>query len=143
MVIKCDVLVVGSGAAGPCVARATALKGLNTIIIEKDFSAGMNIQCAESMSKYMCAWHPFKIPSEQLRWELKGMRFWAEDILIERESDQWGAYNVDREKFDHWLCNQAIKAGAKFFSNTKLVDLEIGNNFVVNKVFLNTLIAFI
>jgi len=139
MAISCDVLVVGAGPAGSSAARAAALNGAKTILIEKDHAAGMNIQCAESISKYLMHCLPFPIPKEQLIWEMTGMRFWAKDIIIERTEEQWHGYNLNREKFDKWLSYEAVKAGAKFLTNTKLVDLDFDSNYIVKKAYVKTL----
>jgi len=138
MVIKCDVLVVGAGPAGSSAARAAALNGAKTILIEKDPAAGMNIQCAESISKYLMPYLPFPIPKEQLIWEIRGMLFWAENMLIKKEGEKWGAYNINREKFDRWLADEAVRAGAKFFTDTKLVHLDFDNEYIVKKAFVKT-----
>ena len=138
MVIKCDVLVVGAGPAGSSAARAAAMGGAKTILIEKDPAAGMNIQCAESISKYLMPYLPFPIPKEQLTWEIIGMRFWAEGITIERTDEQWQGYNINREKFDKWLADEAVKAGAKFLTSTKLVDLDFNDDYIVKKAHVKT-----
>lgn len=139
MTISCDVLVVGAGPAGSSAARAAAMGGAKTILIEKDPDAGMNIQCAESISKYLMSYLPFPIPKEQLMWELKGMRFWAEGILIERIDEQWQGYNINREKFDKWLADEAVRAGTKFLTSTKLVDLDFNEDYVVKIAHVKTL----
>ncbi len=131
-------LVVGAGPAGSSAARAAALNGAKTILIEKDHAAGMNIQCAESISKYLMPCLPFPIPKEQLIWETTGMRFWAEGITIERTDEQWHGYNINRGKFDKWLADEAVRAGAKFLTNTKLVDLDFNDDYIVKKAHIKT-----
>ena len=138
MAISCDILVVGAGPAGSSAARAAAMGGAKTILIEKDPAAGMNIQCAESISKYLMPYLPFPIPKEQLTWEIIGMRFWAEGITIERTDEQWQGYNINREKFDKWLADEAVKAGAKFLTSTKLVDLDFNDDYIVKKAHVKT-----
>ena len=138
MTVSCDVLVVGAGPAGSSAARAAAIKGARTILVEKNPAAGMNIQCAESLSKYLLKYLPLPIPKDQLIWEMTGMQFWAEGITIERTEAQWHGYNVNRERFDKWLADEAVKSGAHLLTNTKLVHLDFDDNYVVNKVHLKT-----
>ena len=53
MTIECDVLVVGGGPAGCSAARAAAMKGLKTILIEEHEEIGSPVQCAEGIGKYL------------------------------------------------------------------------------------------
>ena len=84
MDLECDVLVIGAGPAGSSAARACALAGLNTVIIDKREEVGYPVRCAEGISEYLFPFLPFRIPKEQLIWTTKGMEFWAEDIMIRR-----------------------------------------------------------
>jgi len=138
MTIECDVLVVGGGPAGSSAARAAAKKGAKTILIEEDPEIGKPVQCAEGIGKYLIPFLPFKIPKEQLKWEIKGMTFWADDILIERNGGIWSGYTVNRTEWDKWLTSLAIKEGAQVKCNSKLVDLEYDDEYVVNKAIVKT-----
>ena len=122
MVINCDVLVVGGGPAGCSAARASARGGAKTILIEEHPEIGVPVQCAEGIGKYLIPFLPFKVPQEQLRWEIKGMTFWADDILIKRDGGIWSGYTVDRAIWDQWLASLAKGEGAEIRVNTKLID---------------------
>jgi len=138
MTIECDVLVVGGGPAGCSAARAAAKQGAKTILIEEHEEIGIPVQCAEGIGKYLIPFLPFKIPGEQLKWEIKGMTFWADDILIERNGGIWAGYTLNRAEWDKWLASLAVKEGAQLKCNSKLVDLEYDDNFIVKKAIVKT-----
>ncbi|MEM5778247.1 MAG: NAD(P)/FAD-dependent oxidoreductase, partial [Candidatus Aenigmatarchaeota archaeon] len=133
MSINCDVLVIGAGPAGSSAARAAALNGANVILIEKQEKPG-KVACGEAISSMLFSLLPFKIPKNQLKWKLSGMRFYVEDLEIERKGNFWESYSIDRKKFDQWLAKEAVKAGAKLLTNTELIDLEHENYFVKEAV---------
>jgi len=133
MTIECDVLVIGGGPAGCSAARASAKQGAKTILIEEDKEIGKPVQCAEGIGKYLIPFLPFKIPPNQLIWEIKGMTFWADDILIERNGRIWSGYTINRTEWDKWLAEQAVNQGAEIKTNSQLIDLEFNDSFFVKK----------
>jgi digeranylgeranylglycerophospholipid reductase len=133
MSIECDVLVVGAGPAGSCAARAAAINGAETIFIDKKDEIGIPVQCAEGIGKYLFPYLPFKIPDEQLIWQMDGIYFQVEDIGIEKKGDFWKSYSVNRNKFDKWIAQLAINEGANLQTNTELIDLKFDNKNNVKK----------
>lgn len=131
--ISCDVLVVGAGPAGLTAARATAMRGLKTIVIEEHAEIGEPVQCGEAIGEYLFPYLPFPIPKEQLIWRIKGMYFWADGIAIKREGKIWSGYAINRGKWDKWLANLAIEKGAKILTGTTLMSLEFDDDFHVDK----------
>ena len=133
MSVTCDVLVVGAGPAGCSAARSASLNGARTIFIDKKEEIGNPVQCAEGIGEYLFPYLPFKIPKEQLIWKIDGMFFWADDISIEKIGDQWKGYSVDRQKFDRWLSELAVKNGAELWTGTELTEFEFDNDNNVKK----------
>jgi len=138
MTIECDVLVIGGGPAGSSAARAAAKLGAKTILIEEDKEIGRPVQCAEGIGKYLIPFLPFKIPQEQLKWEIKGMTFWAQDILIERNGGIWAGYTINRTEWDQWLASLAVKEGAQIKTNSKLIDMDFDDRFIVKKAIVKS-----
>jgi len=134
MTITCDVLVVGGGPAGCSAARAASKKGLKTILIEEHEEIGKPVQCAEGIGSYLFDFMPFTIPKDQLKWKINGMYFWADDIAIKKEGGMWSGYSIDRSDWDKWLANLAKKEGVEILNNTKLISLEYGKNYEVQRV---------
>lgn len=133
MSIECDVLVIGSGPAGSSVARATAKKGLKTILIEEDKEIGRPVQCAEGIGSYLIPFMPFEIPKEQLIWKIEGMYFWANDVAFIKKGGIWSGYTIERSKWDKWLASLATNIGTTLLTNTKLTSLDYDNNYRVKK----------
>jgi digeranylgeranylglycerophospholipid reductase len=133
MSIKCDVLVIGAGPAGSSAARAAAMNGAKTIFIDKKEEIGNPVKCAEGIGDFLFPYLPFRIPKEQLIWEMDGMFFWTDDISIEKRGDFWKSYSVDRKKFDKWLSELAINNGAELFTNTELTDIELDEENNIKK----------
>lgn len=128
MTIKCDVLVVGGGPAGCSAARAAAMNGLKTILIEDHEEIGSPVQCAEGIGSYLFPHMPFKIPKKQLKWKIDGMYLWANDVAVKKEGGIWSGYAIDRKEWDNWLASMAINEGAEFLTDTKLLSIEFGKN---------------
>jgi len=134
MSIKCDVLVVGGGPAGCSAARSAAKNGAKTILIEEDPEIGKPVQCAEGIGKYLIPFLPFKIPPNLLKWNIKGMTFWADNILIKRNGGIWSGYTINRTEWDKWLASLAKSEGVLINLNSKLIDLEYNDDNIVKKV---------
>jgi len=131
LTLECDVLVVGAGPAGSSAARAAAEGGAKTVFIEKKKEVGVPVQCAEAIGSYLIPYLPFKMPEDQLLWRIDGVSFTVDDITIERTGGIWSGYAINRERFDKWLAAEAVKAGAKLFLGTELVDLETEGEYIV------------
>jgi digeranylgeranylglycerophospholipid reductase len=128
----CDVLVVGGGAAGSTAARSSALKGANTLIIEKN-SDTVKQACAEALTCSVIPFMPFKIPKTQLKWKIDGMKLYADGLSILRKGGLWEGYSIERKEFNPWITNQALEAGASILADTELIDLELNKDNQVIK----------
>lgn len=137
MSLKFDVLVVGAGPAGCSAARASALKGYKTLIIDKKQEIGNPVQCAEGVGEYLFPYLPFNIPKDQLIWKIEGMSFWVDNISTEKKEEWWKGYTIDRNKFDKWLSIIAVNQGAELWTNAELIDLEFDSGKQVNKAMIN------
>jgi len=121
--IKCDVLVVGGGVSGSSAARSAAMNGAKTIIIEKN-SDTVKPACAEAISDYLLPLLPFQLPRAQLKWNIIGLKFYADGLSISRKGNFWKGFGIERSKINPWITHQAMKAGAKLSTKTELVNLE-------------------
>jgi len=130
---RCDVLVVGGGAAGSSAARSSALNGINTLIIEKN-SDTIKQACAEALTCSNIPFMPFKIPKTQLKWKIDGMKLYADGLSITRKGGLWEGYSIERKEFNPWITNQALEAGATILTDTELIDLESDTDNQVSKV---------
>jgi digeranylgeranylglycerophospholipid reductase len=138
MAIECDVLVVGAGPAGSSAARAAALGGAKTIFIDKKTEVGAPVQYTECVSGFLLPFLPIKVPQNQFRWKIEGIRFWADRITVDRVGALWEGYSVDRNHFDKWLSQEAVAGGASLRLDTELVDLEFDGSGNVKKAVIKT-----
>jgi digeranylgeranylglycerophospholipid reductase len=133
MTIECDILVIGGGPAGSSAARAASRRGMETIVIDKKEEIGTPVQCAEGVGKFLFPYLPFRIPDKYLIWKMDGMVFWTDDISLQKTGNFWKSYSIDRKKFDKWISELAINDGAKVFTNTELIDIEINDDALIRK----------
>lgn len=136
MNIDCDVLVVGGGPAGSSAARAAAMHGAKTILIDKKEEIGNPVQCAEGIGEFLFPYMPFKIPNEYLTWKMDGMFFWTDNLSMEKSGDYWKSYSIERRKFDKWISEIAKEKGTELFTNTELIDVELEDDYKINKAII-------
>ncbi len=128
--MECDVLVIGCGPAGAAAARAAALKGAKTVVIEKNRTIGVPVRCAEGIGAYLLGKVPFRIPRNKFRWSIKGMRFYSDGLCLERTGSFWEGFTLDRDTFDQWLASLAAEAGAQILTETNAVSAEMHGDIV-------------
>ncbi|MDD5317741.1 MAG: NAD(P)/FAD-dependent oxidoreductase [Candidatus ainarchaeum sp.] len=122
--LDCDVLVIGCGPAGACAARAAAMSGAKTIVVERNAVVGTPVRCAEGVGEYLLGLAPFRIPKGLLRWRIEGMRFRAENLKFELKGGFWEGYTIDRDRFDQWLARLSEAEGAKVLTGTTIIFAE-------------------
>jgi digeranylgeranylglycerophospholipid reductase len=129
--VRADVLVVGAGPAGSCVARELAEKGIDVLAIDRRREIGYPVQCGEFLPT------PDELRRILPRSEDYGDLFDIERGLIERETRaiellgpkgvryeiDFRGMTLDRRRFDKSLWNKAEKAGAKLVKETEFQGL--------------------
>ena len=129
--MKSDVLVVGAGPAGSCVARELAESGVDVLTIDRRKEIGYPVQCGEFLPT------PDELRRILPRSEDYGGLFDIDRGLIEREThviELFGPRGIkykigfrgmtlDRRRFDKSLWNKAEKAGAKLVKETEFQGL--------------------
>jgi digeranylgeranylglycerophospholipid reductase len=138
MTIECDVLVIGAGPAGSSAAWAAAKGGARTIFIDKKKEVGVPVQCAEGIGRYLIPHLPFKIPKELLKLKIEGIRFWADELTLERTGGWWSGFSINRKEFDKWLALRAVKGGGELLLETELIDLEVDEKYQVTSALIKT-----
>jgi len=135
MVIKCDVLIIGGGPAGSSAARAAALNGANTVLIEKK-SKITQVACAEGVGSYLFPLLPFKIPKNQLIWKINGMSFSDGSTELLQKGNFYKGWSLERKNFDYWLLEKAKTTGVNVMLNTQLIDLKFSKEYHVNEAII-------
>ena len=132
--LKTDILVVGSGPAGSSVARYAAEKGAKVVFLERRKEVGVPVRCGEFMPcvdeigkmfpKAESIEETFDIPSHLRVRETTAIR------LVDpkgRNTDlPFIGYTTDRDRFDQYLADQAVKAGAELIKGCKFEGIKDG-----------------
>mgnify|MGYP001161942699 CR=1 FL=1 len=132
MEIECDVLVIGCGPAGAAAARASALAGAKTLVVEKKEKIGEPVACGEAIGACYLGMLPFQIPEEQLLLRLDGMKIGYNGHSAERTGGIWPGYAIDRARFDKFLAHEAMQAGAKVMASTSPISMELSGNEIAS-----------
>ncbi len=120
-----DVLVVGAGPAGGSCALHCAKNGLSTLIIEEHEKIGEPVHCGECLSIYATQNTGINPPESVLSEHVKGVRvIWPDGTPTVLNEE---GFVLEKEKFEQWLCGQAVEAGAELMLGTRLEELKREN----------------
>jgi geranylgeranyl reductase family protein len=106
-----DLIVVGAGPAGSSAARAAAREGLQVLILEKE-SFPRYKPCGGAFSEKARSLLEFEIPKEICERVITGARVHYRDRAIEIHKGYPLSTLVTRSRFDAFLLQQALGAGA-------------------------------
>lgn len=135
--LKYDVIVVGAGPGGSCAARAAALAGLRTVMLEKRQEIGTPVRCGEGIAT---AWLNDIGVQPQKDWvanEVDGARIFApNEQYVTLDAAQAGnetGFVVERDMFDKYLAREAIRAGSDVMIKTNALGLIMDKDTSVPK----------
>ncbi|WP_028306651.1 FAD-dependent oxidoreductase [Desulfitibacter alkalitolerans] len=141
MTEKFDVIVVGAGPAGISTALLTARAGLNTILIERgDFPGSKNVMGGVLYRHPTEQIVPGFYKAAPLERHIIEQRLWILDKdsavtlgykTSRHGSEPYNAFTVLRARFDRWLADKAVEAGALLITETVVEDLIIKNEKVI------------
>jgi digeranylgeranylglycerophospholipid reductase len=112
-----DVIVIGAGPGGSIAAKICAEKGLNVALVEKNSRPGEKI-CAGGLELQLI--REFNIKEEVIECFPNSIFLCNRKQMTEKKIQ---CANVYRSKFDAFLAENAIEAGAKFFPLTKCLNV--------------------
>jgi len=120
---RTEVLIVGAGPAGAVLARELAQSGVDVLLCDKaKFPRGKT--CAGGLALRTLALLPFDITPVVERF-ITGIGFTMNlETFSLRRYPQPIMATVRREKFDHFLVQEAVKAGANFLEESHFVSLS-------------------
>ena len=107
-----DVAVIGAGPAGSSAARAAALAGLETVLLEKE-RLPRDKPCGGVFSQKSRSYLDFDLPAETICAEVTGVRLAFDGCAAEFGDRIPFAWLVRRADFDHYLARKAVEAGAE------------------------------
>lgn len=125
-----DVIVVGTGPAGSVLAYLLAKRGLDVLILEratlpryKSCGGGVTWKAMQNL--------PFDVSSVFENKAVGGVVTYAGQQLLKVEVGWPVAWLVMRDRFDHYLVQQAVKAGARLVEGISVSGVEERNDRVV------------
>jgi len=124
-----DVLIVGGGPSGLCLAARLAGSGIHVRVLEKKEEIGSNIVCAGIIGKEI--FDDFGLNKDSALGELQAVRLNSPfgTSIVYRHPKAF-AYVVDRGKFDRNLAKEATEKGAVIELDTKAEDVRISEDGV-------------
>jgi len=127
-----DVFIAGGGIAGSVAAKFTAMGGLKTLFIEKYKTPRMK-SCSGIQFPYMEKIIGEKTPEEKLCTnKLNRIEFHRPDG--KKINAPYKMINFTRDVYDDWLNQVAIKYGAEFRDEHRLIDWGIVDDYVLVKI---------
>ncbi len=120
---KYDVVVVGSGIAGPIIARNVAKAGFSVLLIDKKWAIGTPKQCAEGIS--IKVFDKYDIPYDKrfINREIYGAKLYSPSgYELELRYKEVSGVILERKVFDKMLAYYAAKAGADVLARTEALD---------------------
>lgn len=122
---ECDVLVVGAGPAGSGAARASALAGARTLMIDRKKEIGTPVQCGEVIGLELLKRSGVRVPSSCIVARQGFTRFvLGREVVIDNTEAYWQALTVERKVLDKHLAFRAASAGASVQADTRLLSVR-------------------
>lgn len=120
-----DIIVVGAGPAGSRVAAGLASRGFRVAVCERQPRAGAFSCCTGLVG--LEAVNLLDIPPEIIQHEARSARLFSPDGTSLRVwRDEVQACVLDRPALDSLLAGRAAAAGAEYFYDTAVMDVETG-----------------
>lgn len=122
--MKYDVVIAGAGPAGAVAALECARTGLRVLILEKEelpryktCAGGVTAAAADLLG---CA-----IPDEIIEARCSSFKGFYGSKCIHINTEKEFMYIVSRDKFDYWLVNAAVRAGACLREGEKVASFDV------------------
>lgn len=122
--MKYDVIVVGSGPAGSSAARRCALKGLETLIIEKEKLPRYK-PCGGGITTKTQSMLDFPLTDDLIECECFGLKINYKGYEVEERIDKRVAILTMRDRFDAYLTKKAVEAGAELKENEEVKAVDV------------------
>ena len=116
-----DVIIVGAGPAGSTCAYTCAKKGLNVLLLDRE-NFPRRKPCGGAVSAQALSRLDFSLPPEVVERECFGVRVHLGSHHTEVSGDRRIAVMVRRDRFDHYLAEQAVAQGAAFRQGEPVIE---------------------
>ncbi len=120
-----DVVVIGAGPAGSRCSEIMAKNGLDVVVFEKRAEIGAPKRCAEGLGVEAIKRLGFSGKENFVMQTINGAYVYPPDISLKKSIiyNETAGYILERKLFDKVLAYKAAKAGAKFFTNSEVLDV--------------------
>ncbi len=117
-----DAVIVGAGPAGGRAGVELAKAGRSVLFLEKRDVVGVPVQCGEGLSKFGLDNAGLPEDEDWIRERVKGVKALLPDgtnftVTIP-------GFCIDRAKFDQWVVQRAVDAGAELRTRTKVTNVH-------------------
>lgn len=119
-----DVVIAGAGPAGSTCGRICAKAGLRTLLLERETFPRPK-PCGGALSGRALSHLGLSLPPGLIERECYGVRVHYGKHRVEVRKDLPIAVMVSREKFDHYLAQQAVEAGASLHEEEPVREFSV------------------
>jgi geranylgeranyl reductase family protein len=124
-----DLIIVGGGPAGSSAGRRAGIKGLHTLLIEKEVFPRYKA-CGGALSERALSCLDFPLPPFVREREIFGVRFRFKDSVIEGFHESRIATMVTRSILDDYLLEKGREAGIEIKVGEKVIDCKEKDDLV-------------
>lgn len=107
-----DVAIIGAGPAGSSAARRLALRGISTVVLEREAMPRRKV-CGGALSEHALGYLDFPLPDSLMDWQCHGARVHYGKRVLTARLPQRIAVLTTRSRFDRFLLDKAQEAGAQ------------------------------
>lgn len=124
-----DIIIVGAGPAGSSAARRAAQLGLKTLLIEKH-KFPRNKLCGGGVTPKVLKLFDFNLPKDLIECAPRSTRVYIGEDCHHFETDRILVYMTSRSKFDGYLAQKAVEAGAEFLEENPVQSIDANGSYV-------------
>lgn len=126
-----DVLIIGAGPGGSKAAIECLNKGLSVLLIEKKKTPGLPVHCGECISEFAFSNTSVDPPEKTISKRVRGVRVTFPGDNKAFLGDR--GFVLNKDIFELWLFEEAVKNGASFRLETRVTDLrKSGSKWLIN-----------
>jgi geranylgeranyl reductase family protein len=127
-----DLTIVGAGPAGSSAARTAAQLGLSTLLLEKE-KVPRDKLCGGGVTPKVFQLLDFKLPDQLVECISKSTRIHVGEECSSFETEKTLVYMTSRSKFDTYLTEKAVEAGAELKDGTPVQSVGVAESYVEAK----------
>lgn len=124
-----DLIVIGAGPAGASAARRASQLGLKTLLLEKE-KVPRNKLCGGGVTPKVLKLLDFNLPNDLMECTTKSTRIHVGESCFNFETDRALVHMTSRSKFDTFLTEKAVEAGAELRDGTPVNRIEVTDSYV-------------